>query len=78
MPNITTISAKNHDSLKRTMNAPCLVIELDKAGRKVRRVPAVDCEWNCENCGFNPRVKQRRLAKLETCKTNHALRSEGA
>lgn len=70
MPNITTISAKSHDSLKRTMNAPCLVVEFDKAGRKVRHAPAVDCEWNCENCGFNPRVMQRRLAKYGSGKTD--------
>lgn len=70
MPNTTVLSAKSHDSMKRSMNAPCLFVELDKAGRKIRHAPAVDCEWNCENCGFNPLVKQRRLAKIGSRKND--------
>lgn len=57
------ISARAHDSLKRSINAPCLFIERVK-GQETRRAPAVDCEWNCDTCGFNPQVKERRLCRL--------------
>ena len=63
MPNTTVISARSHDSLKRSMNAPCLFLEEGKDGHMIRHAPAVDCEWNCDHCGFNPRVKERRLNK---------------
>ena len=56
MPNTTVISARSHDNLKRSMNAPCLFCEVDKNGHTIRHAPAVDCEWNCDTCGFNPRV----------------------
>ena len=66
----TVLNSKAHDAVKRSINAPCLVVEFDKRGNKVRRAPSVDCNWNCENCGFNPRVKRRRLAKLGNCETD--------
>lgn len=59
----TVLNSKAHDAVKRSINAPCLIVEFDKRGNKVRRAPSVDCEWNCENCGFNPLVKKRRLEK---------------
>ena len=70
MPNTTVISAHCHDSLKRSMNAPCLFLEEGKGGHIIRHAPAVDCEWDCDHCGFNPRVKERRLAKLGYRKTD--------
>ena len=70
MPNTTVISAHCHDSLKRSMNAPCLYLEEGKGGHIIRHAPAVDCEWDCDHCGFNPRVKERRLAKLGHRKTD--------
>ena len=71
MANKTTLDAKWNDSMKRTINAPCLVLEPDKAGRMIKHAPAVDCEWDCENCGFNPKVMQRRLAKIGNRKNDH-------
>lgn len=71
MPNTTVISARSHDSMKRTINAPCLFTEEGKGGHIIRHAPAVDCDWNCENCGFNPRVKERRLAKIGNRKNDH-------
>lgn len=70
MPNTTVISARSHDNLKRSMNAPCLFCEVDKNGHTIRHAPAVDCEWNCDTCGFNSRVMQRRLAKYGSGKTD--------
>lgn len=71
MPNTTVISARSHDNMKRTINAPCLFFEVDKSGHTIRHAPAVDCDWNCENCGFNPKVMQRRLAKIGNRKNDH-------
>lgn len=68
----TITNAKDHDAVKRTINAPCIVVKEDASGRKVRHVPAVDCEWDCEKCGFNPRVANRRLeARYGNCKIDH-------
>ena len=66
----TVLNSKAHDAVKRSINAPCLVVEFDKRGNKVRHAPSVDCEWNCDTCGFNPRVMQRRLAKYGSGKTD--------
>lgn len=65
MPNNTVISAKYHDSVKRNINAPCIE-KRENGHRIVRFVPSVDCDFDCENCGFNPRVKERRLNKWKT------------
>ena len=70
MPNTTVLSARSHDNMKRTINAPCLFLEEGKDGHIIRHAPAVDCEWNCDTCGFNPRVMQRRLAKYGSGKTD--------
>ena len=67
----TVLNSKAHDAVKRSINAPCLVVEFDKRGNKVRHAPSVDCEWNCENCGFNPLVKKRRLEKLGNRKNDN-------
>ncbi len=45
------------DGVKYLVNAPCVVI----GENKEKSVPCVDCLWNCEYCGWNPRERERRL-----------------
>ena len=42
----TVLNSKAHDAVKRSINAPCLIVEFDKRGNKVRHAPSVDCEWS--------------------------------
>ena len=44
------------DGVKFLVNAPCVELH----GQK-KSAPMVDCMWDCENCGWNPKEKERRL-----------------
>ena len=57
---MNNFNAKYNDAMKRTINAPCVWKE-DKDGRTIRHAPSVDCDWNCDACGWNPRERSRRL-----------------
>ena len=43
---------------------PCLQESTDpESGKKVWRKP-VKCGMHCEKCGWNPEVKEKRIAKM--------------
>lgn len=47
---------------KMAIQAPCAIAVYDKKKKKeVIVFPSVDCEYNCETCGWNPCEKERRL-----------------
>ena len=47
---------------KIKMGAPCLYEEWDDVKKKSSVVaPAVNCGYDCANCGWNPKEAQRRL-----------------
>ena len=43
--------------LKASIHAPC--VTFDSKGKRV--YPHVDCEWECDNCPWNPGEQARRL-----------------
>lgn len=45
------------EGMKFLINAPCATV----IGHRVKSAPTVDCEWDCSNCGWNPKEKERRL-----------------
>lgn len=45
------------EMLKASMRAPCGA--KDENGKLT--YPCVDCNWDCDNCAWNPREKARRL-----------------
>jgi len=48
--------------LKRNVNAPCVFLGRDERnGEKRMFYPAVNCEFGCDACGWNPEEKRRRL-----------------
>ncbi len=48
--------------IKIRLQVPCLFIVSDeKTAREKETAPAVDCDLNCRECGWNPEVRERRL-----------------
>ena len=48
--------------LKRNVNAPCVFLGRDERnGEKRMFYPAVNCEFGCDACGWNPEERRRRL-----------------
>ena len=45
----------SHVYMRTLINAPCVT---QKDGKK--SAPCVDCDWNCDACGWNPRELTRR------------------
>lgn len=51
--------------MKAGFRAPCRCPDRKRAWRKeADRYPAVNCEFRCEECGWNPEVKERRLRRM--------------
>lgn len=47
---------------KMAIQAPCAIAVFDKKKKKeVTVFPAVDCNYACETCGWNPCERERRL-----------------
>ena len=50
---------------KRFIWAPCGFVEWDKdRNRFAMTYPAVDCDLQCETCGWNPFVRKARIKRL--------------
>lgn len=50
---------------KAAIGAPCLYIVCDgRTGRYAPAYPQVECEHRCAACGWNPRVRERRLRRM--------------
>lgn len=51
--------------MKAGLRVPCRCAGRNGAGRKSgEHYPAVNCEFRCEECGWNPEVKERRLRRM--------------
>lgn len=45
---------------------PCMQETTDpETGKKIWRMPPVNCSLHCEKCGWNPEVKRRRIQKMQ-------------
>lgn len=66
----TKPSWKYLDKMKANLEAPCGFIynneNDDRVLQNKYRFPFVDCDYDCEHCGFNPKEKARRLATTRT------------
>lgn len=52
----------NFEKAKLRKDAPCLFFQFDEEKGQTRPYhPAVSCNMNCADCGFNPAEKERRL-----------------
>lgn len=50
---------------KASMSAPCSYEAWDEVRHKnIQVFPAVNCSYDCEHCGWNPDVKEQRIAKI--------------
>ena len=50
---------------KRLIKAPCAYRARDPVTKRMRDYyPTVSCAFGCENCGWNPEVKAKRVAKM--------------
>lgn len=50
---------------KSSVSAPCSYEAWDEVRHKnVQVFPAVNCAYHCGTCGWNPDVKERRIAKI--------------
>ena len=50
---------------KRRIQAPCAYRALDPVTKRMRDFyPPVSCLFDCEHCGWNPEVKEKRVAKM--------------
>ena len=48
------------------LDTPCVYMEWDAILEKDRpRKPAVDCNLDCDHCGWNPEVAQKRIIKMK-------------
>ena len=46
---------------------PCVYMEWNEILEKDRpRKPAVDCKLDCDHCGWNPEVAQKRIQKIKS------------
>ena len=50
---------------KPAISAPCVYEVWDEVRNKdVPVYPAVNCSYGCDRCGWNPEVKEQRIAKI--------------
>lgn len=42
--------------LKMSLDMPCVMV----GNHRVKSAPAVDCNWDCRNCDWNPKEHERR------------------
>jgi hypothetical protein len=47
---------------KRVSNAPC-GCQVQNGGEEYQEFPAVDCDLECEKCGWNPAVRRARIER---------------
>lgn len=58
-------NAKQERMDKRKIQAPCAFKAPDpRTGRLRDYYPAVACPRDCDHCGWNPEVKEKRVAKM--------------
>ncbi len=58
-------AVKNTMERRRGAPMPCKYYETDKrTGKLLLCYPLVDCNYICEKCGWNPKVKAARLRKM--------------
>ena len=51
---------------KAAISAPCVYEAWDNVRRKnVPAYPAVNCEYHCSHCGWNPEIAQKRVEKMQ-------------
>ena len=59
------LDAKHERHVKSLQGAPCVYRAPDpRTGRMRNYYPPVNCSGNCSHCGWNPEVKERRVAKM--------------
>ena len=47
------------------LDTPCIYMEWNEILEKDRpRKPAVDCNLECDHCGWNPEVAKKRIKKI--------------
>ena len=49
--------------MESNTRCPCMYESRNKKGEKQMKKPAVDCDFNCPYCGWNPEEQKRRLEK---------------
>ena len=60
------------------LDTPCVCMEWNEILEKDRpRKPAVDCNLDCDHCGWNPDVAQKRLLKMKLEKPKQTTEPAG-
>ena len=60
------------------LDTPCVYMEWDEILEKYRpRKPAVDCNLDCDHCGWNPEIAQKRIIKMKLEKSKQTTEPAG-
>lgn len=59
---------------KAFLKAPCGYLGVNRKGEPERKYPGVDCYYDCDSCGWNPKEAERRM-KTGKWITNNGLMS---
>lgn len=54
---------RENDKIKKEISAPCKYMRTLENGKQKVSYPAVDCDFQCTHCGWNPVVAKRRIAE---------------
>lgn len=59
------VDPKEEQATKRNTKAPCVFTSFSSRYQKdIEVYPAVFCTFNCDSCGWNPTVAEKRLQKV--------------
>ena len=60
------------------LDTPCVYMEWNEILEKDRhRKPDVDCNMDCDHCGWNPEVAQKRILKMKLEKSKQTTEPAG-
>ena len=60
------------------LDTPCVYMEWNEILEKDRpRKPAVDCNLDCDHCGWNPEIAQKRIIKMKLEKSKQTTEPAG-
>lgn len=59
------VTAEQLRETKRLLKAPCMFTGWsDRYHKEIEMYPAVNCTRGCDTCGWNPKVAEKRIEKM--------------